>query len=64
MLRVILDLTLDTLQYHNKSIPLTIAIILVTEVGSVFMLLIINVFQSAGVERILEEEHGSDDIEG
>ena len=29
-LEVIIDLTLDTLQYHNKSIPLTIAIILIT----------------------------------
>ena len=33
VLEVITDLTLDTLQY-NKSLPLTIAIILVTEVGN------------------------------
>ena len=30
VLEVITDLTLDTLQYHNKSLPLTIAIILIT----------------------------------
>ena len=29
-LREINGLTLDTLQYHNKSLPLTIAIILIT----------------------------------
>ena len=30
VLEVIIDLTLDTLQYQNKSLPLTIAIILIT----------------------------------
>ena len=30
VLEVITDLTLDTLQYQNKSLPLTIAIILIT----------------------------------
>ena len=42
MLEVIIDLTLDTLQYHNKSLPLTIAIILVTEVGNMSISLIVN----------------------
>ena len=30
VLEVIIDLTLDTLQYQNISLPLTIAIILIT----------------------------------